>query len=146
MLQGKKATWAQKLMSTHITWLDKQQRGDRLVVPILATTWHSDAGLSSTASKQARTAVLPLCAPLLSDMQHLVHSILRRLPQKKVMVPPKPDWSQFSALTLLLSLMGGNFRLLHFGLSMLGGAPSPSLTYAWNAGERRCAVQVLPVR
>ena len=135
MLQGREATWAQDLMSTHISWLSQQPRGPRLVVPVLGTTRHTDASLSGTASKQARTAVLPLCAPLLSDMQSLAHSVLRRLLQNKVVVPQKPAWSPSSPMTLLLCLMGGNFRLLHFGLSMLGGAPSQEQTGAWSAGE-----------
>ena len=90
MLQGKEATWAQNLMSTHIK-LAKSAASP--IVPILGTTRHTDASLSGTASKQAMTAVLPLCAPLLSDMQCLAHSVLRRLPQDKVVVPQKPAWS-----------------------------------------------------
>ena len=79
--------------------------------------------------------MLPLCAPLLSDMQCLAHSVLRRLLQNKVVVPQKPAWSPSSPMTLLLCLMGGNFRLLHFGPSMLGGAPSQEQTGAWSANE-----------
>ena len=146
MLQGKGATWAQNLMSTHINWLSQQPRGTRLVVPVLGTTRHTDASLSATASKQARTAPLPLCAPLLSDMQCLAHSVLRRLPQNKFPVPQKPTWDPSSAMTLLLCLMGGNFRLLHFAMSMLGGAPSHDDAGAWSAGERTCAVMLLSAR
>lgn len=133
-MQGERATWAQNLMSTHVIWLAKQPRGDRLVVPILGTTRHTDASLSSTVSKQAQTAVLPLCAPLLSDMERLVHSLARRAQQDKVLVPEKPAWSPSSAMTLLLCLVGGNFRLLHWALSMLGGAPSHVHAEMWHPG------------
>ena len=145
MAQGDKATWAQDLMSAHIRWLSQQPRGDRLVVPVLGTTRHTDASLSGTASKQARTAVLPLCVPLLSDMQRLVHSVLRRLPQDKVVVPEQPSWSPGSAMTLLLCLMGGNFRLLHYGLSMLGGAKSHDKAKEWGAGEMICSLCAMVV-
>ena len=57
-------------------------------------------------------------------------------------MPPKPTWSPRSAMTLLLCLMGGTFRLLHFGMSMLGGAPSHDQTGAWKAGEKTCAVRL----
>lgn len=105
------------------------------MVPVLGTTRHTDASLRGTASNKAMTAVLPLCAPLVSDMQRLVHSVARRLPQDMVAVPEKPAWYPSSAMTLLLCLMGGNFRLLEFALSMLGGAPSPHDAQAWNAGK-----------
>ena len=65
-------------MSTHINWLSQQPRGDRLVVPVLGTIRHTDASLSGTASKQARTAVLPLCKALLSG--HAVPSSQRAAP------------------------------------------------------------------
>ena len=63
-----------------------------------------------------------------------------------MVVPQNPTWSPSSAMTLLLCLMGGNFRLLHFGVSMLGGAPSPDQAGAWSAGERTCAVKLLSAR
>ncbi len=87
MAQGEKATWAQDLMSAHVRWLSQQQRGDRLVVPILGTTHHTDASLHNTSSKDARAARLPLCVPLQSDMQCPTHGMLRCLPQDKVVVP-----------------------------------------------------------
>ena len=85
--QGEKAMWAQDLMSAHVRRLSQQQRGDRLVVPILGTTHHTDASLCNTSSRDARAALLPLCVPLLSDMQCPNHGMLRCLPQEKVVVP-----------------------------------------------------------
>ena len=83
--------WAQDLLSAHVRWLSQQRRGDRFVVPVLSTTRHTDASLHGTATKEARTAVLPLCTLPLPDRQCLVHSTLRRLQQDKVAVPQKPD-------------------------------------------------------
>ena len=108
-------------MSTHGNWLSGQPRGPRLVVPVLGTRRHTDASLSGTASQQAKTAVLPLSTPLLSDMQRLAHSMLCR--SSPVAVQRKPEWHETSALTLLQGLVGGNFRLLHYAMSLLGGAP-----------------------
>ena len=87
MAQGEKATWAQDLMSAHVRWLSQQHRGDRLVVPILGAKHHTDASLYNTSSRDARAAVLPLCVPLLSDMQCPKYSMLHCLPEDKVVVP-----------------------------------------------------------
>ena len=67
------------------------------------------------------------------------------LPQDKVVVPEQPSWSPSSAMTLLLCLMGGNFRLLHYGLSMLGGAESHEEAEEWSAGEMICSPCVMVV-
>ena len=129
-------------MSTHINWLSKQPRGPRLVVPVLGTTRHTDASLSGTASQQAKAAVLPLCAPLMSDMERLINSMLCRLRISTGVVPHKPECNKSSALTLLLGLVGGNFRLLRITVSLLGGAPDYDQPGQWSAGESTCAVYV----
>ena len=57
------ATWVEKLLKVHLWWLDNQARGDRLVVPILATTQQDFSNLTGSSLSMARVAKLPFGTP-----------------------------------------------------------------------------------
>ncbi len=57
------ASWAQKLLKVHLWWLDQEARGDRLVVPIVATTRQDYANLIGSSLSMARVAKLPFGTP-----------------------------------------------------------------------------------
>ena len=60
------ATWAQELLQVHLWWQNEQARGDRLVVPILATARQDFANLTGSYDatlSMARVAELPFGTP-----------------------------------------------------------------------------------
>ena len=109
---------------------------DRLVLAVLGTTRHTDASLASTSSPRACTAVLPLGAPLLRDVQHLLHSFLGRLEGIPAdLCDGAALYNPASVIIRVVSLVGANFRLLDWLLTLLGGASSLTDWQTWDAGN-----------
>lgn len=70
------------------------------------------------------------------DVQHLLLNLLQRLEEiPAVLRDGAALRDPASVIIQVVSLVGANFRLLDWLLSLLGGAPSLSDWEGWDAGE-----------
>ncbi|BDA42819.1 hypothetical protein COCOBI_03-7120 [Coccomyxa sp. Obi] len=125
-------TWAQDLASALVRFTGAQEGRERLMLPIIATSRHTDATLASTSTPKAKVAPLPLNAPLLPDIQAFLRGIAQRVQRStgSTRAPSKAADDELSPVVQLAAWVGGNFRLMAWLLELLGGA-DPQNVDAW---------------
>ncbi|BDA41781.1 probable proteoglycan 4 at N-terminal half [Coccomyxa sp. Obi] len=119
-------TWVQEGSAALLLDTHGQRAKRRLPIILAANSRHSEVSLTPIkATQQAKTGVLPLRAPTLSEGQELWVAIIERLSltMTDMDLPEEADVSDpTSGFNFLCRLCGANFRCMAWILEILGGS------------------------